>query len=97
MGEVDLFRNYSLEQIQSVLSGNQQFSSQESAAAAQCTRKYFTNTTAARFMSIKRGNSNQQQRHDSTETARSLRNQHLSVGVTRTSRDTRRSLLYFSQ
>jgi hypothetical protein len=37
IGEVDLFRNGSLEQILSALSGNQQFSSSESAATAQST------------------------------------------------------------
>jgi hypothetical protein len=46
MGDVDLFRDCSLEQIQSALSRNQQFSSQESAEAAQSTCKHSTNTLA---------------------------------------------------
>jgi hypothetical protein len=72
-GEVDLFGNCSLEQIQSMLTGKQQFSSQESAAAAaRFTHKYFTNTTAVQVSSIGIANTNQQQWHDVAETAKSL-------------------------
>ena len=44
---MDLFRNCSLEQIPSVLSGNQQFSSQESAAAAEAEAEAAEAATAA--------------------------------------------------
>jgi hypothetical protein len=49
MGKVDLFRNYSLEQIQSMLSGNQQFGLHKSPVAAW---KHFTNITAVQFSSV---------------------------------------------
>jgi hypothetical protein len=43
---VDLFRNSSLEQIQSVLSGYQQLSSQESAATARSTHNHHSQTSS---------------------------------------------------
>lgn len=51
-GDMDLFRNCSLEQIQSALSGNQ-FCSQDSAEAAPSTHKYSTNISAVQFSSVR--------------------------------------------
>ena len=48
-GGVDLFRIDSLEQISSTLSGNQQFSSQQSIASAQSTRKHFMDISAVQL------------------------------------------------
>jgi hypothetical protein len=85
---------YSLEQILSALSGKKQFCWQESAAAAaaQSTGKHFMNIPAVHFSSVGRANTNQKQWHD-TETARSQPSWHKSAGVTRTTRDARRSSL----
>jgi hypothetical protein len=49
---VDLFRNWSLEQIPSALSEDQQFSLQERAAAAWSTCKYFTDMPAVQCSSV---------------------------------------------
>ena len=55
-GELDLFRNSSLEQIPSALSGTQQFSSQESAEAAPSTWKHFTNILAVQLSGVRIAN-----------------------------------------
>jgi hypothetical protein len=50
---VDLFRNSSLEQVPSALSGNQQFSSQVSSwSCVHCTQKHFMDTPAVQFSTI---------------------------------------------
>jgi hypothetical protein len=66
--EVDLFRNSSLEQIPSALSGSQKFSSQDSAVAAQSTCKNFTHILAVQFSSIRIANMNQEHWHFIAET-----------------------------
>jgi hypothetical protein len=53
MGDVDLFRNGSSEQILSALSGNQKFSSQEPATASGSTQKHFTEISAIQFSSVR--------------------------------------------
>ena len=72
---MDLFRNCSLEQITSVLSENQQFSSQKSAVAAQSAHKHCENLSAVNFSSVGIANRNQQQWHNLAETARPQPNQ----------------------
>jgi len=71
--DVDLFRNSSLGQIQSVLSENQ-FNSQESAGIAQSTCKHQSQISSGSSIQKKlRGATNQP---ESMEVARSLQNTH---------------------
>ena len=87
---MDLFRNGSLEQIPSALSGNQQFSSQESAGATQSTCKHFMDMPAVHFDRVGIVNMNSQWWHYLAETARP---QTLleSAGGTRANRNARKS------
>jgi hypothetical protein len=94
MGEVDFFRKGSLEQILSVLSGNQ-FSSQESIAAAWSNGKHLRDMSVMLLCILRIANTYQQQWHYQVET---LRPQpwHKSVGGSQ--RDARgNSLLCLSQ
>ena len=92
---MDLFRKFSLEQIPSALSGNQQFGSHESAAAATSTRKHVTDTAAVQFSRVGIINANEQQWH---YLAATVRGQSESAGGFRMSRDPRKSsLLCLSQ
>jgi hypothetical protein len=69
---VKLFRNISLQQIQSTLSGYWQFSSHESAAAAQSTRKHHSQISNSRLIQKKlQGSANWP---ESAELARSCQN-----------------------
>ena len=85
---MDLFRNYSLEQIPSALLGNPQFSSQESSAPAQSTHKYFMNI---QFSRVRIANRNQQWWHYLAETVRPQSNRQKSARGTRTTRNTSRN------
>jgi hypothetical protein len=90
MGEVDLFKNGPSEQLSSVLSGNQQFSSQVGSGSliySQTLHGY----TSIQFSRIRRANMNQQWWHYLVETARP-QPQHQSAGGTRATRNAKKVL-----
>ena len=84
---MDMFRKDSLEQLQSMLSGNRQFNSQVN-SSSQINLQTLTNTAAYQYGRVRIANMNQQSQHYLAETAR-LQPQHKSAGGTQ--RDARRS------